>query len=76
MAIIDSMGNYVVEPRFNAVHEALFQPEGLLVAINEPLRKEHQSPKFKPIKQFWGLIAREGNWLFQTKTDSCQPGRV
>ena len=71
--IIDSMGNYVVEPRFNAVHEALFQPEGLLVAINEPLRKEHQSPKFKPIKQFWGLIDREGNWLFQPKLTRVSP---
>lgn len=71
--IIDSMGNYVVEPRFNAVHEALFQQEGLLVAINEPLRKEHKSPDYKPIKQFWGLVNRDGSWVFPPRLTYVSP---
>jgi hypothetical protein len=44
-----------------------------VVAINEPLRKEHKSPDYKPIKQFWGLIDREGNWLFQPKLTRVSP---
>ena len=71
--IIDSMGNYLVQPQFNHVHDRLFQKEGMLVAINEPLKMEHYSPKFEPIKEFWGLIDRKGNWIFPPKFTKVDP---
>lgn len=65
--VIDSMGKYTIPPQFNHVHEAGFQQEGLLVAMNEALTLAHGSPTYKPIKQYWGLIDRKGKWVFPAK---------
>jgi WG containing repeat len=63
--IIDTNGNYLVSPQFNHVSELGFQSEGLLVAMNEPLRPEHGSPEWAPIKKYWGLIDDRGRWLIR-----------
>lgn len=71
--VIDTLGNYLITPKFNAVHNAGFQAEGLLVALNEPLRGEHYSPKYKQVKKFWGLIDRKGAWIFPAQFTSVDP---
>lgn len=71
--VIDSMGNYLIPPRFNHVADAGFQQEGLLVAMDEAFRPEHDSPKYKPRKKYWGLIDRGGRYVFKPKFTTIDP---
>lgn len=71
--VIDSMGNYVIPPRFHHVADIGFQREGLLVAMNEPFRPEHDRPKYEPRKKYWGLIDQKGRYIFEPKFTQINP---
>ena len=64
---IDSMGNYVIPPQFDHVSDRGFQREGLLVAMDEPLRPRHGKPEYAPRKKIWGLVDRRGRYIIPPK---------
>jgi WG containing repeat len=63
--VIDSMGEYVIRPKFDRVHDGGFQAEGLLVAMEEPKPKHNLHLLHKRAKRYWGLINKKGNWVIK-----------